>query len=93
MSSASSFNSSFSSRNFRQAKKRLKGDDQDHQFVKRHGNSTRVGAVSNEVMGSSSSTALSSSTNNGFLEIQGTLRPGTIPAYFPTQMGISQINN
>lgn len=52
LSSASSVNSFFSSRNYKQAKKRLKGADRDYSSEQHRSNSTHLCDVSNEVVGS-----------------------------------------
>lgn len=88
--SVSSHNSSTSSRYLVQAKKRLKGQEQENQLAKRPGSIVRTNDPNGEGMVPSTSNAASAPTKSAFLGNQGTLRAGTIMAQFPTQTGGSQ---
>lgn len=88
VTSASSINSSAPPRYVTQARKRLKGADQESHLEKRHGNTTtHTGEVYTEVMGPTSTpNAPSTSTTTSsipFLGTSNTPRPGTMQAHFP----------
>lgn len=91
VSSASTAKSSISSRYVAQAKKRLKGADQDKHFEKRHGNMTYSGYGYSEASGSAASGSTAPpnapSLSVTFLVPPNTPRPGTMQAHFPRTGG------